>query len=83
LLVQVAKWKLLLDLSGSASHVRSRKWTFALGDFQMNQKFVFKIKTSSGGIIDNVLIEARNIDEARYRLQQRYPGCTIMSARPK
>lgn len=49
----------------------------------MNQKFVFKIKTAKGGIIDNVLIEARNIDEARYRLQQRYPGCTIMSARPK
>lgn len=31
----------------------------------MNQKFVFRIKTASGSIIDNVLIEARNIDEAR------------------
>jgi hypothetical protein len=30
-----------------------------------------------------VLIEARNIDEARYRLQLRYPGCTILSARQK
>ena len=46
-------------------------------------KFVFKIKTATGGIIDNVLIEARNIDEARYRLQKRYPGCTVLSARQK
>jgi len=49
----------------------------------VSQKFIFKIKTTSGGIIDNVLIEARNIDEARYRLQRRYPGCTIMSAHSK
>lgn len=49
----------------------------------MNQNFVFRIRTAKGGIIDNVLIEARNIDEARYRLQQRYPVCTILSARPK
>ena len=46
-------------------------------------KFVFRIKTASGGIIDNVLIEARNVDEARYKLQQRYPNCTILSARQK
>lgn len=49
----------------------------------MNQKFVLRIKTAKGGIVDNVLIEARNIDEARYRLQQRYPGSTILSTRPK
>ena len=46
-------------------------------------KFVFKIRTASGGIIDNVLIEARNIDEAKNRLEQRYPDCTILSARAK
>ncbi len=46
-------------------------------------KFVFRIKTASGGIIDNVLIEARNIDEARYKLQQRYPNCTILLAQTK
>ncbi len=49
----------------------------------MNEKFVFRIKTKSGSIVDNVLIEARNIDEARFRLQRRYPGCTILSARQK
>ncbi|MBS0205932.1 MAG: hypothetical protein JSS49_23780 [Planctomycetes bacterium] len=46
-------------------------------------KFIFRIKTASGGIIDNVLIEARNVDEARHKLQQRYPDCTILSAHAK
>ena len=45
----------------------------------MRAKFVFRIKTASGGIVGNILIEAKDQFEAQNKLQQRYPGCTILN----
>ena len=51
--------------------------------FAANRKFVFKIKTKSGGITGNIVIHAKDAEEAKYLLQKRYPGCTIMSMEEK
>ncbi len=48
-----------------------------------NKKFVFKIRTKSGGIIGNVLIEARDQFAAVGKLMQRYPGCEILEGRER
>lgn len=40
--------------------------------------FVFRIKTASGSIIGNVVIEARDQYEAENKLQRRYPDCEIL-----
>ena len=45
-----------------------------------NRKFVFKIKTKSGGIIGNIVIEAKDMEAAKYKLRQRYPDCEILEA---
>lgn len=51
--------------------------------FAANRKFVFKIKTKSGGIVGNIVIEAKDMEAAKYKLRQRYPGCEILEAREK
>jgi hypothetical protein len=45
-----------------------------------NRKFVFRIKTSTGGIIGNVVIEARDIEAAKDKLRQKYPDSEILAA---
>ena len=48
-----------------------------------NKKFVFKVKTKSGGIVGNILIEAKDVFAAISKLKKRYPGCTVLEAREK
>lgn len=48
-----------------------------------NRKFVFKIKTKSGGIVGNITIEAKDMEAAKHKLRQRYPDCEILEAREK
>ena len=49
--------------------------------FAANRRFVFRIKTKSGGIIGNIVIHADNMDAAKYKLRQRYPDCEILDAK--
>jgi len=46
-----------------------------------NKKFVFKIRTKSGGIVGNVLIEAGDVFAAINKLKKRYPGCEVLEGR--
>ena len=48
-----------------------------------NKRFVFKIKTKSGGIVGNIVIEAKDIEEAKYKLRKQYPDCEIMEGHEK
>lgn len=48
-----------------------------------NRRFVFKIKTKGGGIIGNIVIEAKDMEAAKYKLRQRYPGCEILEGEEK
>jgi len=48
-----------------------------------NRKFVFKIKTKSGGIVGNIVIEAKDAENAKYKLRQRYPDCEILEMKEK
>ena len=48
-----------------------------------NRKFVFKIKTKSGGIIGNIVIEAKDMEAAKHKLRERYPDCEILEGREK
>ena len=45
--------------------------------------FVFKIRTESGNIVSNILIEAKDLDAAKAKLMKRYPGSTILSSSEK
>lgn len=45
----------------------------------MSMKFVFRIKTKSGSINGNILIEARDQYEAESKLRKRYPDCEILN----
>ena len=47
------------------------------------RRFAFKIRTSDGGIVGNVLIEAHDEDAAKVKLMKRYPGCTVSSVTEK
>ncbi len=46
-----------------------------------NKRFIFRIKTKSGGIIDGVTIEASDVEAAKVKLHKRYPGCQILSVK--
>ena len=48
-----------------------------------NKKFVFKIKTKSGGIVGNIVIEAKDIEAAKVTLRKRYPDCEILEGHEK
>lgn len=39
----------------------------------MRMKFYFKVKTKSGGIVGNILIEAKDQYEAKNKLAQKIP----------
>jgi hypothetical protein len=43
------------------------------------KRFVFKIRTKSGGIVGNVVVEAKDMEEAKCKLRQRYPDCEILA----
>ena len=45
----------------------------------MRHKFAFRVKTKSGGIVGNIVIEAKDQYEAENKLRQRYPGCVILN----
>jgi hypothetical protein len=45
----------------------------------MRSKFIFRIRTKSGGIVGNILIEAKDQYEAEQKLRQRYPDCEILN----
>jgi len=51
--------------------------------YAKDRKFVFRIKTKSGGIIGNILIEAKNAEAAKHVLRERYPGCEILDMEEK
>lgn len=42
-------------------------------------RFVFRVRTASGGIVGNIVIEANDQFEALQKLQQRYPGCEVLN----
>jgi len=48
-----------------------------------NKKFAFRIKTKTGGIVGNILIEAKDVEAAKVKLMKRYPGCTILNVEVK
>jgi len=48
-----------------------------------NKKFIFRIKTKSGGIVGNVLIEAGDVFAAITKLKKRYPGCEVLGVRER
>ena len=48
-----------------------------------NRKFVFKIKTRSGSIVGNIVINATDMDAAKHKLRKRYFDCEIMEAKEK
>jgi hypothetical protein len=43
-------------------------------------KFGFKIRTRGGHKVDNIMIMARDIDEAERRLRQMYNQCVILNS---
>jgi hypothetical protein len=48
-----------------------------------HRRFVFKIKTKSVGIVGNIVIQAKDIEEAKYKLRKQYPGSEIMEGHGK
>lgn len=48
-----------------------------------NKKFVFKVKTKNGGIVGNILLEAKDLFTAISKLKKRYPGCEVLEAKEK
>ena len=48
-----------------------------------HKRFVFKIRTKSGGIVGNIVIEAKDIEEAKHKLRQEYPDCEILEGHEK
>ena len=48
-----------------------------------NKRFVFKIRTKSGGIVGNIVIEATDIEAAKAKLRKRYPDCEILEGKEK
>jgi hypothetical protein len=47
------------------------------------KRFVFKIKTKSGSIVGNIVIKAKDIEEAKYKLRKQYPECEILEGHEK
>lgn len=42
------------------------------------EKFIFRIRTRSGLVVDNLSIQANDVTLAECRLMQMYPGCQIL-----
>lgn len=58
-------------------------WFLATDAIAASRKFVFKIKTKDGSIIGNIVIEAKDIEAAKYKLRHRYPDCEILEGHEK
>ena len=56
---------------------------FGAWGFEMRQSFAFRVKTKSGGIVGNIVIEAKDQYEAEHKLKQRYPDCEILNCELK
>jgi hypothetical protein len=41
--------------------------------------FRFRIKTKSGSVVNNVTIEAFDVEAAKFKLKKRYPDCVILN----
>lgn len=48
-----------------------------------NRKLAFKIKTKCGGIIGNIVIEAKDAEAAKHKLRRRCPDCEILEMQKK
>ena len=48
-----------------------------------NKTFVFKIKTKTGGIVGNIVIEAKDIEAAKVKLRKRHPDCETLEGHEK
>lgn len=46
-----------------------------------NKRFRFKIKTEDGSIIGNIVITGTSLDNAKFKLMQRYPKCQILDSK--
>ena len=57
--------------------------TFSSNALSANKKFLFKIRTKSGGIIGNILIEAHDVFAAITKLKKGYPGCEVLGVKEK
>ena len=72
----------LLD-SGPAGNYNSvnlaEHKTSECGGNSMRQRFVFRIRTKSGSIVGNIVIEAKDQYEAEHKLKQRYPDCEVLN----
>jgi hypothetical protein len=49
--------------------------------YARSRRFVFKIKTKTGGIVGNIVIEATDMEAAKHKLRQRYPDGEILEAK--
>jgi hypothetical protein len=49
----------------------------------MRLSFVFRVRTKTGGIVGNIVIEAKDQYEAEQKLRQRYPECEILNCEVK
>lgn len=45
--------------------------------------FIARIETKSGNPVSGVTVQARDLFNAQYRLQQKYPGCTIIELKQR
>jgi hypothetical protein len=46
-------------------------------------RFAFRIKTKSGSIVGNIVIEAKDVEAAKGKLYKRYPDCQILNVETK
>lgn len=43
--------------------------------------YVFRLKTKTGSTMGNVLQNGSDLRDAERKLQQKYPGCTVLDVR--
>ncbi len=51
-----------------------------LGASTKQKRFVFKIRTKSGGIIGNIVERAKSLDGAKVKVRKRYPECEFLES---
>jgi hypothetical protein len=56
---------------------------FAIQFREPPMRFAFRIKTKSGGIVGNIVIEAKDVEAAKVKLYKRYPDCQILNVETK
>lgn len=48
-----------------------------------SRNFAFKVRTTSGQIVGNIVIEAKDVEAAKAKLRRRYPDCEILERRER